>query len=264
MNITKDMIESPCTDATHSICMPKDMIKDISKKTGVQVKGKTKKEVIEKIKKKTNCDTELCVAKKTIAKNNPKILAYYKNIGPRNSTELLSNFDIDDAIKNWTIAIDKKHYNMPFQMIDFYETNTELATVNLNNLIKKGYHSMSVVLNTDVSTGGGIHWFCLFCDFQKKDITLEFFNSSSNPPLPPVKKWLFETKKKLEIDANRNVNIVLVTDKIQHQKSNTECGVYSLYYIYSRIKKIPYKNFYHRIPDSLMFEFRKVLFSTNK
>lgn len=49
--------------------------------------------------------------------------------------------------------------------------------------------------------------------------------------------------------------------KIRQQQSRTECGVYSLFYIWSRLNGVPYSYFEETpVPDQLMFEFRQHLF----
>ena len=58
------------------------------------------------------------------------------------------------------------------------------------DLIKKGYKSYCVVLNTDKCTGQGIHWLCLFCDFRTSPFTIEYFNSSGNKPVVQVQRWM--------------------------------------------------------------------------
>jgi hypothetical protein len=49
-----------------------------------------------------------------------------------------------------------------------------------------------------------------------------------------------------------------------HQKSNSECGAYSLYYIWLRLQGKPYTFFKDNlITDSNMLEFRSTIFSNN-
>ena len=49
---------------------------------------------------------------------------------------------------------------------------------------------------------------------------------------------------------------------LRHQKSKSECGVYSLFYIWARVHNIPPEQFSkNAIPDKLMFEFRQHLFA---
>ncbi len=254
MDITEaDKTECEKDDVT--VCSPKHVVEKI--KEELQVDGKTPEQVIEKSKKATNCDSESCVINKVFDNSKEILDEHFKPAGPRDSTNLLSNFNIDESLELYA----KKYegfYHVYFQMIDFAKVGTELATIDLVDLIKKGYKSMGVVLNTDVSTGRGIHWFCLFCDLT--GITLEYFNSSGNRPRREVQVWLNMTKKNLE-EAGYKAEIINAS-KIEHQiDSETECGPYSLYYIHSRLSGVPYTVFNKkRIPDDKMIEFRQTLF----
>ena len=160
-------------------------------------------------------------------------------------------------------------------MIDFYGTRslppTELATVDIcKDVIDAGYNCLGVVLNTDTRSGRGKHWFCIFCDFRSSGsaqdpYTVEYFNSSGNPPMDPVLNWLNETAKKIchyPFGQSKRHGAKVIASKIRHQKSETECGPYSLYYIWSRLNKVSIHEFRNKpVPDARMIEFRKHLFA---
>ena len=66
--------------------------------------------------------------------------------------------------------------------------------------------------------------------------------------------------------ANTNQNNkqprILGVYHIRHQQSMTECGLYSLFYIYARLHGVTPEYFMKTpIPDQLMFEFRQNIFS---
>jgi len=194
---------------------------------------------------------------------------YFKPEGPYNSTALLNNFNIDATLKQWKDHSDTlfkcKFYHVPFQMIDFAKTKTELATLDIYNVIKSGYNCLGVVLNTDVNTGRGKHWFCLFCDFKHSGsiddpYTLEYFNSSGNPPMSEVEIWLQTNKHNMKKTYDKNCSIVRsASRRLQH--SQTECGVWSLMYIKSRLENRGVNWFYKvRADDRDMILLRKHLF----
>lgn len=158
--------------------------------------------------------------------------------GPANSTDLLDNFNIDETLKQWEEKAEqefnKKVYHIPFQMIDFAKTKSELAYLDPLDLQESGYNAFMVILNTDVSTGPGKHWFALYGDLQPDKIVLEYFNSSGFPPKIEITTWLEDTcadikKRKMECE------ILNVANGRQLQYSRTECGVWSLVYILSRL-----------------------------
>jgi len=167
----------------------------------------------------------------------------FKPSGPSDSTALLDNFNIDNSLGNWSKEgkeeFGKNFYHVPFQMIDFMQTRTELSKLDIMQLVKDGYNCFGVILNTDVSTGGGKHWFALYGDLAHKGTkddpyVLEYFNSSGYPPRTQVITWMEKVKHDMARDHGKHINIVYATHK-QIQYSRTECGVWSLVYILSRL-----------------------------
>jgi len=223
-------------------------------------------QIIEEAKKATDCQTESCVVDKLTPqigyhKAQEELKERFKPEGPSHSTDLLSNFNIDDVMAQWVKKFNR-FYHITFQMIDFAKMRTELATIDFqkhyNNSNKDTF---GVILNTDVSTGGGIHWFALFVDFRSNPITLEYFNSSGEFPYPQVHEWLNDKKFELEDKFGAPVKIVIVGD-VQYQKDHHSCGPYSLFYIYGRLNGYSPKIFKNTdlVNDRNMLEFRKHLF----
>jgi hypothetical protein len=246
--------------------------------------GKAKVEIIEKMKEKTGCESESCVvqdekfekfASPFIVKKN--LNENFKTKGPANSTEWLSNFDIDDVLKEIKKTYsDEKFWHIPFQMRDFKKNapaahagegtkNENLETFDIVKKYKEGYRCFGVVINTDYSTGNGIHWFCLFVDMRSDKATVEYFNSSGNEPLTEISAWMKKTKVLLEKEFTNKTVADLVVSKEEHQKDDHSCGVYSLYYVISRVSCIPYQYFQNNlIKDSKMHQFRNFLFRHDK
>lgn len=259
-----------------------DIMKTHLKNTNINVDNLDDEEILNKTKDSLNCNTEECVLKNskiTVLSNKSDIkesLDRIKPSGPANSTALLNNNNIDGIISRLT-KIFKDFYHMQFQMIDFAGekdtygnwlikngqtiTPTELGKLDMaNDIVKKGYKTFAVVMNTDVRTGGGIHWFSLFCDFRTSPFTLEYFNSSGNKPMRQIQDLLIKTETNLK-KAGYNAEVVILSGMVHQRDSETECGPYSLYYIWNRLNDVPALRFQEkRIPDSRMIEFRKKLF----
>jgi hypothetical protein len=192
----------------------------------------------------------------------------YKPKGPANSTALLDNFVIDNTLQQWMDNSDqfgKKFYHVKFQMIDFQEQGTELSRLDIGELVKQGYNCFGVVLNTDVSSGRGKHWFCLYGDMSgagtKEDpYTLEYFNSSGNPPVSEVSVWMEHAAYQLLRDHGKHCEIIRsASRRLQHSK--TECGMWSLLYIRSRLEDKPQNFFYTASTDDAdMIRYRSLVF----
>jgi len=200
------------------------------------------------------------------------LVACYKAPGPHDSTRLLDNENIDRTLEQWALhgkSFFGRHFrHVPYQMIDFGERRTELATLDLPGLKREGVDCFGVVLNTDVSTGRGKHWFCLFGELrgagsQADPWHLEYFNSSGNPPRPEVEEWLERTRRELLLQHDIYAEIVRSAPR-RLQYSNTECGMWSLLYIYCRLRgKTPEWFYKVRTDDEDMVEARRSIFRTD-
>ena len=234
----------------------------------LDIKEETPKEIMEGAAEKLGVEKQSEVVSKL--SEHPDIyaeLTRFKPTGPATTTRLLSNYNIDAVIDQWAQKW-KDFLHIPFQFIDFATTeahpaNRKYMIDNLNDYDPlDDYKTMGCIINTDHTGGPGKHWVCVFVDKRSSPWTIEYFNSSGNPPPYEIIRWEFKTKtqmmslKKLPGD----VEIIRVTS-IQHQYSKTECGVYCLYYIFNRLKNRPYTLFSKNIvEDEDMLEFREHLF----
>jgi hypothetical protein len=92
-----------------------------------------------------------------------------------------------------------------------------------------------------------------------RPITIEFFNSSGNPPKQEYLDWM-KTTAADAVKLGFTPAVIKVSD-VRHQLTKSECGVYSLLYIWSRLNGISYEAFRgRRVPDEIMFQFRQHLY----
>ena len=232
----------------------------------------TAKQVIDTAKKILKVDSESAIydhpkIKVKMGFNRVKNILdeHFKPEGPKDNTQLLNNFDIDNNLKQWASKseqeFNKKVLHIPFQMRDFLDKKTELATLDIYNLIKQGYNAFYTIFNTDVSTGPGKHWFALYAELKSDQVQLEYFNSSGYPPMEPLLVWMENTCYCLLKQHGIKCNIVYATKGHQLQNSKTECGVWSLVYILSRLKdKDPHWILTVGANDKDMINYRKRLF----
>src|SRR5579883_596624 len=204
---------SECTFVNRKICSSPNEINLMKEfiKNNLQIKipaDISNIEVVELLKKELNVDSEAKIwehqqFKESIGESKAQLVLkkYFNPVGPSDSIALLDNFNIDDKLEQWSIngmaLFQKKFYHIPFQMIDFEKQGTELSRVHLMDLIEKKYDCFGVVLNTDITAPGhgGKHWFCLYGDLKHQGTesdpyTIEYFNSSGNPPMREVDIWM--------------------------------------------------------------------------
>jgi hypothetical protein len=227
---------------------------------------------------------------------------YFKPNGPTD-TKLFSNINIDNVLKHFELAF-PYFYHIDFLMNDWENAPDDHPIFNLLTekdntmcaLLKKEENDVSVnieekdkdinkllnkvadgkktcygcVLNIDYYSGPGTHWVAMFIDLRdKNNPTIEYFNTSGNNPPKNFTNLILKIKDKLESGRciSENVKIVQVTKK-EIQKSDTECGPYSVFYIYERLRGTPYTYFngidYERVKDEIVTIFRKYLFYTTE
>lgn len=208
----------------------------------------------------------------------------FKAPGPRGSKGLLSNYNIDETLRRWARVFPEFH-PCPFAMMDFERNGDRFGEVDLAavlegrapvdlgpgfGVVRRPATCFACVLNTDTSTGPGKHWVAVFVDCRPaggEPWTVEYFNSAGNPPPRAVTRWSERARARLaahrqELPPGRqgDVAAVPVTD-VDHQESQTECGLYALFYIRSRLEGVPYSFFLDRpVPDDAMTAFRAHVF----
>ena len=254
------------------------------------VKSSDKQSIIESAKKQLGCETEDCVLTKlapdigyTDVDNEIAITMKIK--GPTDSS-LLSNFNCDETLRQWSTGKYTNFFPFNFNMLDYASYSLQnnrvinspdtLATISFKKLYDgkfiagKEFRCCGCIINSDTYSGRGKHWMALFADARNpKKWTVEFFNSSGNSPAPEWCNWLVKTANYMdEIIKERKLPAkveIIKTCDIRHQHSKSECGLYSLFYIWARLNGVDPAYFNNTpIPDQLMFEFRHHLFNDPK
>ena len=204
-----------------------------------------------------------------------------------NPDEWLSNFDIEEVAKQYEASHPEFKLIGP-TTIDFDTRLPEqggkcvledLCRFDLARFIRAKRTKIGIVFNLDRHDQSGSHWVSMFIDIDNKFIL--FFDSADNPippeiwkkdskggPLPLVNRILAQAKA-LDMDftfySNRGH---------QHQKSNTECGMYSLFFIITMLTgETPFtkgvlsiearRNLFlkEKIPDKTVFGYRRLYFN---
>ena len=174
----------------------------------------------------------------------------FKPLGPIDNS-WLSNHNIEAVLDQMKIRYPNFFY-YECQMMDFMDVGGSLLQLATT---PDQFTVIGCVLNTDKTGNRGKHWVCLLVDRRTNNSTIEYFNSSGQPPVKKLVEFIEKCKKQMGITT-----YVVVSD-IEHQKSNSECGMYSLFYIWCRLLGISWKYFRdNRVEDKIVFEFRKYVF----
>jgi len=227
--------------------------KDINIKS---ITKENKKKAIKEIQKKLNCKKHLDFC---LMENEQEFIDEVKTAikpkGPISNTEWLSTLDIRAVMEQYEKKYKGFNFIGPFPM-DFEAIYDELSNLNLKKLCKED-KKIGIVFNTDISSGPGEHWISMFLDLQNR--TLCFFDSVGDKPPQPVMRLM---KKIVQQSQAMKCPVKLVINKKQYQKDYSSCGIYSLFFIISRLqgKGCNYLFNSNKINDKLMYKKRKEYF----
>jgi hypothetical protein len=139
----------------------------------------------------------------------------------------------------------------------------ELCHFNLEEQIKKGKTKIGVIFNTDPHYKSGSHWISLFINIKKGSI---FFFDSAGSKIPKnIMKFVnnvIEQGKQLKIPIHFKFD---QNYPVEHQYGNTECGVYSLFFIVHMLEDKITGHYLktHILKDKYMEKFRKIYYNTD-
>ena len=152
--------------------------------------------------------------------------------GPQGQFQWLSTIDINKTL----VQYENKYPDFVFLgavPIDFNELDYyPFKKMNFNELRKEGKNRLGVIFNLDEHYKGGSHWVSLFADLEKGQIY--FSDSYGRKPEKRINNFMERIKDYLET-CNIN-NIDMRHNPTQHQKGNSECGVYSINFILRLLK----------------------------
>jgi hypothetical protein len=151
----------------------------------------------------------------------------------------LSNYDILDVLKQYEETYPFFLFIGPSSIdYDVIISGNKCVCNNLCRFslqhVRKKHTKIGIIFNLDPHTSSGSHWVSLFIDL--KDHFLFYFDSTGEKIPTEIKKFvqnvLLQNKQlglpKLHFYQN---------DKMEHQLGNTECGMYSLYFIISMLMR---------------------------
>lgn len=216
------------------------------------------------------CNNEKCWIEQEFIKKDLNKDILYNTFSPeapkswsKNPTEWLDSVNILSVIKQYESKYPCFEFIGP-SPID-YDTHysdgecvwEELCELQLSDLIKKNKNKLGIIFNLDPHYKSGSHWVSLFVNIKKQEIY--YFDSNGIKPPKQIYKLMntiTEQGAELGLDFKKLINLK------SHQYSNTECGMYSLYFIIQMLMGKNFNTFIQkRIPDSKMIEFRKIYFN---
>lgn len=185
----------------------------------------------------------------------------------KNPHEWLSSIDIMNVMKQYEKAYKCFDFIGPTP-IDFDTRKLygecvwdELCNFSIKEQMKQGKTKIGIIFNTDPHYKPGQHWISMFINIKKKKIF--FFDSTGDKAPREIMKLVeriqeqglnLEKKIKFKFDSNEGV---------EHQYGNTECGIYSLFFIVHMLEDKMTEHYLktHILKDEYMNKFRRVYFN---
>lgn len=178
--------------------------------------------------------------------------------------EWLSSLDIENVMKQYEHAYPCFQFLGP-SPIDFDIKKggggkcvwNELCKFDMKKCLMDGHNKMGFIFNTDPHYLSGSHWIALFVNLKKKYV---YFFDSVGDAAPKEINTLID--RIIGQGKDNDIELKRYDNKVRHQRSNTECGMYCLYVIINALKDIhPFEKMSQRIPDEEMKRFREIYFN---
>jgi hypothetical protein len=227
-----------------------------------------------KIKHNNDCNKESCWLQKSPIPANDKKMILNTSFAPiapeewkRNPNTWLSTLDLLRVLKQY----ERSHPHFKFlgpSPIDYdYKTSynqcvwNDLCKFKLSNYKNKNIHKIGVIFNTDPHTRNGAHWISVFIDTKKN--VIYFFDSVGRKAPVQVKKFIDSVIEDSKALGKEMIYDELYNHKMEHQFEDTECGMYSLYFIINMLtKKKRWSHFCkNKITDNAVSKFRNIYFN---
>tara|TARA_B100000214_G_C23913572_1_gene602549 strand:+ start:105 stop:1073 length:969 start_codon:yes stop_codon:yes gene_type:complete len=201
--------------------------------------------------------------------------------GKESDSVWLSTTDILFVMKQYEKIYDKFTFFGPVP-IDFQKCTDKVKdhktheTVNnwcgnmlIFNLAKmelKANTAVGIVFNLDKHNEPGSHWTSMFIDM--KNSTIEYFDSYGIDEIACKKSTLFNFQydtpdevNKLMDKLSKKHNLTKKINRKRHQWGDSECGIYSMYFILERLRGRSFEDITNTcISDKKMNEYRDIFF----
>ena len=134
----------------------------------------------------------------------------------------------------------------------------ELSKLDLMGMKKEGITKIGIIYNLDTSTQNGSHWVAVYIDNINNEIN--YYDSTSRKPIFLINKFIDRIANQYR---KHKIEPTIIYNDKDHQKMNTECGMYSMNFILERLSgSTMYDISQMELPDGDLNNLRKVLYNT--
>ena len=184
------------------------------------------------------CNNEQCWLKQKFMENNLSNDLTIYTFAPKapkkwieNPNEWLNSTDITKVMQQYEKEYDDFEFIGP-SPIDFDSEDGDdcvwpkICNFDIADMIRREKKKTGFIFNLDPHYKGGSHWLTMFLNI--KDKYLLFFNSTGDGPGKETSALIERIMTQAE---NMGMNLKKHINTKNHQRENTECGIYCLYCI---------------------------------
>ena len=180
-----------------------------------------------------------------------------------NPNEWLSSLDIVKVMNQWEQRYKCFNFIGP-SPIDYDSHKMfgecvwdELCKFKLKHHLKKKHKKIGIIFNLDPHYKSGSHWVAVFLNDNKK--TIYYFDSYGDAPPNQIKKFINNV---IQQSSELGTTYKYLENKKRHQFGDSECGMYSMYFITEMLQNRCFEKFQNRkVSDAYMLRLRNRFFN---
>ena len=138
----------------------------------------------------------------------------------------------------------------------------DLCNIDLQKDFSDKKHKMGVIFNLDDHDESGSHWTSMYVELEpccRKEPSIYYFDSVGSKP--PKEIYNLVDKLQEQFKAIKGTTLDFLYNDIQHQKGNTECGIYCLHFLETMLKGTDFEeHIQSKNDDKYMEKFRDYYF----
>ena len=181
----------------------------------------------------------------------------------KNKNEWASTSDIEKVLKQYEEHHkDFKCYGALPMDFDLKQGNScvsgDLCNIDLKEHMNNGKHKIGSVFNLDDHDEPGSHWVSLYMELKpccRENPSIYYFDSIADKPTKEINNLVDNLSEQYKSITGGNIEFLY--NDIQHQKRNTECGIYSIHFITSMLEGKDFNDYIREIKnDDYMEKYR--------
>ncbi len=235
---------APDRENNRLTCYSLDQLKNIAREYNktcptsrrIKINNQNKIQLWNNIRKALNdrCNNEICWIDQDFISDRKALKESFRPKMPKvwkeeNYTTWLNTDDINHVMRQY----EKKYPDflfigtIPLDCGINSDLSCSLTNFNVNRAYKNGIRTIGIVVNTDMSTGPGIHWYSVVIDLKRNRII--HFDSYGENALNETMAMIRRVQKDFKNGQGKDLKIE-INDKI-FQTDSHNCGAYSMFFI---------------------------------